>query len=577
VASHTRVDEPAPSQSDLLPTDAPAGRVPGALMARAVVRGLSAIALLALAVVIAWIVDLQLHSSRVLRNVKVAGVAVGGFDRAELTAAVDRVATREEHATVRVRTPGNQFTVPARALRLEVRRPATVEHALDTGRTGAFPARVWHWATSFFSPQRVPVDVRVDRTATYLVALDRDKGPRRRPVEPSIAVKEGRIVAVRGRAGRGVDSAALVSAMPDAATRGVPLEVAAGRRAVPPRFDLADARRVAAEAETLAGRPLGVTAGKAKATLTPAIMRPWMRAVPTFDRLVVQTDPQAVRDDLAKVLSGAGDAPVDAGFRVSGAGVAIVPSRTGTACCAPEAVALVHRALRDRPPPGQSLALPLSVVGPKRDDARASQLGVKEVVATFTTHHPAGQPRVANIHKMADYVRGAVIEPGETFSVNDYVGRRSVSRGFVDAPIIGEGNKFDSDVGGGVSQFATTTFNAAFFAGLEIPEYQFHTIYITRYPYGREATLAYPHPDLKLKNTSPYGVLIWTSYTGTDITVTLYSTKWVEATQSAQFKKTVGAGCTSVTTQRTRTFIADGHTAVDRFSGTYVPGEGAHC
>ena len=478
---------------------------------------------------------------------------------------------------MRVRTPGNQITVPARALRLEVRRPATVEHALDTGRTGALPVRVWHWATSFFSPQRVPVDVRVDRTATYLVALDRDKGPRRRPVEPSIAVKEGRIVAVRGRAGRGVDSAALVSAMPDAATRGVPLEVAAGRRAVPPRFDLADARRVAAEAETLAGRPLGVTAGKAKATLTPAIMRPWMRAVPTFDRLVVQTDPQAVRDDLAKVLSGAGDAPVDAGFRVSGAGVAIVPSRTGTACCAPEAVALVHRALRDRPPPGQSLALPLSVVGPERDDARASQLGVKEVVATFTTHHPAGQPRVANIHKMADYVRGAVIEPGETFSVNDYVGRRSVSRGFVDAPIIGEGNKFDSDVGGGVSQFATTTFNAAFFAGLEIPEYQFHTIYITRYPYGREATLAYPHPDLKLKNTSPYGVLIWTSYTGTDITVTLYSTKWVEATQSAQFKKTVGAGCTSVTTQRTRTFIADGHTAVDRFSGTYVPGEGAHC
>ena len=162
-----------------------------------------------------------------------------------------------------------------------------------TTPTNGITCRVWHWATSFFSPQRVPVDVRVDRTATYLVALDRDKGPRRRPVEPSIAVKEGRIVAVRGRAGRGVDSAALVSAMPDAATRGVPLEVAAGRRAVPPRFDLADARRVAAEAETLAGRPLGVTAGKAKATLTPAIMRPWMRAVPTFDRLVVQTDPQA--------------------------------------------------------------------------------------------------------------------------------------------------------------------------------------------------------------------------------------------------------------------------------------------
>jgi len=128
-----------------------------------------------------------------------------------------------------------------------------------------------------------------------------------------------------------------------------------------------------------------------------------------------------------------------------------------------------------------------------------------------------------------------------------------------------------------VSQFATTAFNAAFFAGLEIPEYQFHTIYISRYPFGREATLAFPHPDLKIRNTSPYGVLVWTSYSATDITVTLYSTKWVDAKQSAQFTSTVGAGCTAVTTQRTRTFVADGHTAVDKFSGTYVPGEGAHC
>ena len=95
---------------------------------------------------------------------------------------------------------------------------------------------------------------------------------------------------------------------------------------------------------------------------------------------------------------------------------------------------------------------------------------------------------------MADIVRGAVIEPGETFSINEYVGRRTIANGFVSAPIIGPGNKFDSDVGGGVSQFATTAFNAAFFAGMEIPEYQFHTIYIDRYPYGREATLAFPSP-----------------------------------------------------------------------------------
>jgi vancomycin resistance protein YoaR len=302
-----------------------------------------------------------------------------------------------------------------------------------------------------------------------------------------------------------------------------------------------------------------------------------MRAVPAFDRLVVAVDATAVQPDLERLLAEAGTEPVDAGFRVAGGGVQITPSATGTACCAPEAVGLIHTALRVRPPAGEPVVLPLAVTQPDRDEASAQALGVIEVVGSFTTRHPSGQPRVANIHRMADIVRGAVIEPGETFSINEYVGRRTIPNGFVTAPIIGPGNKFSDDVGGGVSQFATTAFNAAFFGGMEIPEYQFHTIYIDRYPYGREATLAFPKPDLKIKNTSPYGVLLWTSYTGSEITVTLYSTKWVDAEQSAQYKSIYGRGCTAVTTERTRTFLADGHTQVDKFTGSYVPGEGATC
>ena len=49
-----------------------------------------------------------------------------------------------------------------------------------------------------------------------------------------------------------------------------------------------------------------------------------------------------------------------------------------------------------------------------------------------------------------------------------------------------------TEIGGGVSQFATTMFNAAFFAGLDIDEYQAHSEYFDRYPCGREATMGYP-------------------------------------------------------------------------------------
>ena len=143
------------------------------------------------------------------------------------------------------------------------------------------------------------------------------------------------------------------------------------------------------------------------------------------------------------------------------------------------------------------------------------------------------------------------------------------------APVIGEGNVFESSPGGGISQFATTFFNAAFFAGLEIPEYQMHTLYISRYPFAREATLSYPRPDLKVRNTSPYGILVWPTYTGSSITVSLYSTRWVEVTQSNQTTADRGP-CKAVTTERTRKF-ADGRTVVDRFHALYSPGEGVRC
>jgi vancomycin resistance protein YoaR len=155
---------------------------------------------------------------------------------------------------------------------------------------------------------------------------------------------------------------------------------------------------------------------------------------------------------------------------------------------------------------------------------RARTLGVRERVSTFTTRHACCRPRVRNIHTIADIVDGYVVLPGETFSLNGVVGPRDRARGFVEAPMISDGDFVDS-VGGGVSQFATTLFNAVFFAGLKDVEHKPHSYYISRYPAGREATVSYPWPDLTFANDSPYGVLIDTAYTGRSITVSFWSTK----------------------------------------------------
>jgi len=428
---------------------------------------------------------------------------------------------------------------------------------------------------------------------------------RKPPVEPNIALKDGLLVAVAGTPGRGIDPANVVGALRSGAGQRLPLQVSVPRREVPPRYTIADAERLAAEAETLAVDELPVVIEGNAATVPAATVRTWLRGVPSDDGLRLGIDAEGAAEALAALFPGVGTAAVDAGLSVVGGAVVVTPSASGTACCAPEATQAIEDALRNRRPGNPPVNLPLKVVPPTRTEDAVKGLGITEVIGSFTTNHPAGEPRVTNIHRMADIVEGAIIEPGGTFSLNGWVGERTIAKGFVEAPVIDADYKFAKDVGGGVSQFSTTLFNAAFFAGLDIPTYGMHGIYISRYPYGREATLDFPSLDLKVANPTPHGVLIWPTYSATSITVTLYSTRTVEGAQTNQTTTDVATRevaptttvapdpaapttapttppgpevfqCTRVVTERTRTYT-DGRTSVDKFFALYAPKEGVIC
>ena len=93
------------------------------------------------------------------------------------------------------------------------------------------------------------------------------------------------------------------------------------------------------------------------------------------------------------------------------------------------------------------------------------------------------------------------------FSLNDAIGERTIERGFRSAPVI-IGNEFAEEVGGGTSQVATTAFNAAWEAGLRITERHPHSLYISRYQLGRDATVYWPSLDLKFVNDTKKWVLV---------------------------------------------------------------------
>ncbi|HEV7887788.1 MAG TPA: VanW family protein [Acidimicrobiales bacterium] len=525
-----------------------------------------------LAVVAAWAVDGTRHDGRVARNVDLAGRPVGGLTKAELAQAVAAIEGRYRTASVHVVAPKGSFVTDAATLGVHLDPQQTVDNTMAVGRSGGPLHQLGSWLRGVLVHRRAPVQVRIDDLSVRRVVPKEDPGPQTAPVEPTIKLEGDKLVAVDGKPGKGIDPAEVVEKLPAAARKGTPITVRVHRGAVQPRFQAAEAERLVDTAVSVTKAPLPVKAGSKQATVPAKMLRSWITAEARDDGLALAVDQAKSAKDLAALLPDAGQAPAQTRFNVVGGVPQIIPGAAGTGCCGPGAARLIEQALpKSRATP---VTLPLTRVEPTLTVEQAKALGVKEQVSTFTTPHKCCEPRVTNIHRIADLIRGYVIKPGETFSVNTVIGKRTTEKGFVVAPVIQDGEHAE-DVGGGISQFATTTFNAAFFAGLDFGEYQSHSLVIGRYPYGREATMGFPHPDLQIKNTTPYGVLIWPTYTGTSFTVTFYSTHFVDATQTGQTSAARGP-CTRVSTERTRKYL-DGTTKVDRVFALYRPAEGVDC
>ncbi|MEO1062149.1 MAG: VanW family protein [Actinomycetota bacterium] len=558
---------------------------------------------------LAFVVDSAAHSGQVARNVTLVGEEIGGLDEEDLSARIDGLAASYGRRDVLLRAPdGTEFELTAGELGLGIDAEATAERALDAGR-GSFLTSPFSWLGSFFSDRSSDVVLTVDDdTMTDAVAeLTGDE-----PIEPTLVVLDGELQVRPGLPGQVVDPTGLPEALEAAAASDDgAIELAVGWGAVEPERDQAEVEAVAAEISAPLGDGVRVRINAPSAddadgeadeadadessddeadadaeavqvddalddgvvVVDADTVVSWIVITDDGDEITWMIDDERAVDALERLVVAAVPGSAEFAFEVDeNDQVQIVSAEGGRVCCAPGAGTAIEDALRAGST--DPIALPLRSALPDEAREAAEELGIIELVGEFTTEHACCENRVVNIQRIADIVRGYVIEPGGELSINDFVGRRTREKGFVAAGVIQNGI-FESDVGGGISQFATTLFNAAFFAGLDFGEYQSHSIYISRYPYGREATLSFPNPDLEIRNTTPHGVLVWTEYTDTSITVKLYSTTYAVVEETGQSRGSAGA-CTRVITNRQRTY-PDGSTADDSVTALYRPGEGLDC
>lgn len=154
-----------------------------------------------------------------------------------------------------------------------------------------------------------------------------------------------------------------------------------------------------------------------------------------------------------------------------------------------------------------------AIITNPRIDAQTLKANTKLIgtfQSSFNTKGLSNADRVTNIRIMSGIVNGTVIEPGETWSINEAAGprddRTAKTVGWADAPGIADGN-YRMEVGGGVCQMSSTVYNAAIRAELGIADRKPHSWPSDYIPKGMDATISTGGPDLKLSN--PYSMPVY--------------------------------------------------------------------
>ena len=515
VAFHATAAAPQPAQpsGELVATDGPstapvpAGDGAGARRkATVMAAGVAALVLVAGIGTYAYAA-----AGDIPRGTRVLGVDLGGTSTAEATTALQEQLRARTSAPARVTLNGKALELPAKDVGLVLDVPATVDAAADSG-------------LRLFGTEDVTPVTRIDAKKLES-ALRKQLDPKSVTVKKPAITYAGLVPTPTYPApGRDLDPAPTAELVRGAWLAGTTVDIPLVER--PPATTAAQVDELITNlAEPAVAAPVTVTTPRGTFTLTPtAIAKGLVFTTDAAGLLSPKIDAKRLRAAAADELAKVEVAPKEASISLKAGKPKVVAGTSGQAVD----LAKLGPALLDVLPNADGRTVEAGVVEQpaKTTEADMVKLGIKEKVSTFTTKFTGGlsSPRSQNIVTIAKEVDGAVVKPGETFSLNRHTGVRSYPQGYKDAPVI-VGGKLEPGVGGGASQFTTTLFNAAYYAGLQDVEHKPHSFYFSRYPAVIEATIFYPTLDLKFKNTTPYGILIDTSYTARTVTVSLWSTK----------------------------------------------------
>jgi len=456
-------------------------------------------------------------------GVRIDGVDVGGMEATSAQALLQRRAAALEHRPIVFAAAGKRFPISASTLGVAADWKGAVDAAQRQG-SGFGPLRGF---------RRIGVDVfgadvtpatRVLHGALMYELRQIAAAVDRRSRSAALTRTGGAIVVAPARSGVLLDRAAAADTIVTTlASLDRPLgPVELPLRVQAPRVRAAALRLAAVQTRVALSGPVALQLGEKRWLIQPARIARLLE-LPADGRRTLRIGGPAAEAWLTRLGASVETPPRNATFAVNGPHVRIVAAKPGVRLDAVATADVVLHAALQRAPDRRVAVLRVETQPAKLSTADAAKLGIDGRVSSYTTIYGGIPNRIHNVQLVAHLVDDKLIAPGEEFSFNRTTGARTAAKGFLEAPVIING-ELTTGLGGGVCQVSTTVFNAAYEAGLKITARTNHALYISHYPQGRDATVDYPDVDLRFVNDTGHWLLLRT-FVGSDaLTVSLYGT-----------------------------------------------------
>ncbi|MCX8132156.1 MAG: VanW family protein [Clostridia bacterium] len=207
-------------------------------------------------------------------------------------------------------------------------------------------------------------------------------------------------------------------------------------------------------------------------------------------------------------------APADAYTRVeNNTKVTVVPHVTGRSVDKNLLKEIVFQAEKTE---NSQADIPFRLIAPKQTENEVKAKLFKNLLSTwktsFNTNTEIEKNRAQNIKLAVAKINGRILAPGEIFSFNNAVGKRTEQAGFKDAYIYVDG-KVLPGLGGGICQVSTTLYNSILPLGFQVIERRNHGFTVNYSELGMDAAVAYGQVDFKFRNSSEWPIKIYSSVT----------------------------------------------------------------